>query len=53
MRYDLKTDHRGIKISELTIFDPLSSEMKFFNRYNLWFMIYKLCSNAGFIMDHT
>ena len=48
VRYDLKMDLRGIKISELTIFGPLSSEMKFLNRYNLWFMIYKLCSNDGF-----
>ena len=48
VRYDIKTDHRGIKISELTIFGPMSSEMKFLNRYNLWFMIYKLCSNDGF-----
>ena len=50
VRYDLETHLRVIKISELTIVGPLSSEIKSLNRYNLWFIIYKLCENDGFLL---
>ena len=50
MRYDLETHLRVIKISELTIVGPLSLEIKSLNRYNLWFIIYKLCGNDGFLL---
>ena len=50
MRYDLETHLRVIKISELTIVGPVSPEIKSLDRYNLWFIIYKLCGNDGFLL---
>ena len=48
MRYDLETHPRAMKISELTIFGALISNLNLLNRYNLWFMTYILCQNDGF-----
>ena len=48
MRYDLETHPRAMKISELTIFGALISNLNLMNRYNLWFMTYNLCQNDGF-----
>ena len=50
VRYDLEMHLRVIKISELTIVGPLSSQIKSLNRYNLWFMINKLCEKDGFLL---
>ena len=50
VRYDLETHLRVIKISVLTIVGSLSSKIESLNRYNLWFIIYKLCENDGFLL---
>ena len=49
VRYDLKTHLRVMKILALTIFGVLSSKMKLLNRYNLWWISYKLYQNDGFL----
>ena len=48
VRHNLETHPRAMKISEITIFGALISNLNLLNRYNLWFMTYNLCQNDGF-----
>ena len=48
VRHNLETHPRAMKISEITIFGALISNLNLLNRYNLWFMSYNLYQNDGF-----